>query len=163
MSNNYNNTPNTSKQQSLDVPAFQFSVLTCAHQGQRATKIIHADGKETPFSLVKYFLYKHCELTSLEDFAKVALTWLADEPNRFIVRGQLKPGLTGKQRRLIFPKDGDPATIECPGRRWVVVDCDNARVPVGLGHGSKLAEAAYHVRDNILPSYFILTRPPRAA
>ena len=28
------------------------------------------------------------------------------------------------------------------------------RVPAGLGAPDKLAEAAYHIRDNVLPSYF---------
>jgi hypothetical protein len=100
--------------------------------------------------------YKYCELDSLEDFAKVALTWLADEPNRCIIRGQLKPefDVTQKQRRLIHPKDGDPATLECPPRRWIPLDLDDVSVPAGLGAPDKLAEAAYHIRDNILPSYF---------
>jgi hypothetical protein len=136
------------------VPAFQFSVLTCARRSQLATKIVHADGKETPYSLVKYFHYKYCELDSLDDFAKIALTWLADEPNRFIIRGQLKPGLRGPQRRLLYPKDNEPATIDCPPRRWIPLDIDGVEVPAGLGAPDKLAEAAYHIRDNILPSYF---------
>jgi hypothetical protein len=72
----------------------------------------------------------------------------------FIIRGQLRPGLSGKQRRLIYPKDDDPATIECPPRRWVPIDLDGVRVPAGLGAPDKLAEAGYHIRDNLLPSYF---------
>jgi hypothetical protein len=89
----------------------------------------------------------------LEDFAK-ALEWLADEPQRFIIRGQLKQGLTGWQRRLLKPKGDDPATIECGSRRWVVLDVDGVRVPVGLGASDKLVEAGYHIRDHILPGYF---------
>ena len=134
--------------------AFQFSVLTCARRNQLATKIIHADGKETGYSLVKYFKFQYREVDSLDDFAKLALTWLADQPNIFIIRGQLKPGLSGPQRRLIYPKDNEPATIDCPPRRWIPLDIDGARVPAGLGAPDKLAEAAYHIRDNILPSYF---------
>ena len=138
----------------LQVSAFQFSVLTCARRSQFATKIIHADGKETPYSLVKYFHFKYCEIDSLDDFAKVALTWLADQSDKFIIRGQLKPGLSGPQRRLIHPKDGNPATLECPPRRWIPLDIDGALVPAGLGAPDKLAEAGYHIRDNVLPSYF---------
>jgi hypothetical protein len=137
-------------------PAFQFSVLTCAVRGQLATKIIHADGKVIGYSKAKWFHFKYCEIDSLEDFAKLALAWLADEPNRFIIRGQLKPDLTGVQRRLKYPdlKTGDPATIECPLRRWIVLDIDGARVLAGLGEPGKLAEAGYHIRDDILPPYF---------
>jgi hypothetical protein len=83
--------------------AFQFSVLTCAGRNQLATKIIHADGKETGYSLVKYFHFHYSEIDCLEDFAKVALTYLADQSNKFIIRGQLKPGVSGPQRRLIYP------------------------------------------------------------
>jgi hypothetical protein len=146
--------PGAKRQGDTKSPAFQFSVLTCAVRGQRATKIIHADGKETPYSLAKWFHFKYCEIDSLEDFAKLALTWLADEPNRFIIRGQLKPGLAGVQRRLLYPKDNNPATVECPERRWIPLDIDGAIVPVGFGAPDKLAEAAYHIRDHILPSYF---------
>jgi hypothetical protein len=140
-------------QVAAEIPAFQFSVLTCARR-LLATKTIFADGKEDPFGRAKHFQFKYCEVGSLDDFAKLVLTWLADEPRRFIIRGQLKPGLSGWQRRLLLPKDGDPATIECPPRRWIVLDIDGARVPVGLGAPDKLAEAGYHIRDNLLPAPF---------
>jgi hypothetical protein len=35
-----------------------------------------------------------------------------------------------------------------------VLDIDGARVPAGLGAPDKLAEAGYHIRDHLLPSYF---------
>lgn len=138
------------------MPAFQFSVLTCWYPRQLATKIIFADGNDTPYSDVKYFHYKYCEVDCLEDFAKLVLSWLANEPRRFIIRGQLKPGLSGKQRRLLHDdlKAGDPATLECPPRRWIVLDVDGARVPVGLGAPDKVAEAGSYIRDNLLPPYF---------
>ena len=137
------------------VSAFQFSVLTC-RRSQLLTNVIYSDGIEKSYDHPKYFYYKYCELDSLDDFAKVALTWLADEPNRCIIRGQLKPEFDAaqKQRRLIHPKDGDPATLECPPRRWIPLDLDDVSVPAGLGAPDKLAEAGYHIRDNILPSYF---------
>jgi hypothetical protein len=133
------------------VPAFQFSVLTC-HRRVLATKIVYADEKERPYDDARTFQFKYCELV-LEDFAK-ALVWLANEPRRFIIRGQLQPGLSGWQRRLIKPRDNDDATIECPPRRWIVLDVDGVRVPVGLGASDKLVEAGYHIRDHILPGYF---------
>src|SRR5215831_15454252 len=92
-------------------PAFQFSVLTC-HQRVLATKVVYADDKERPYDNARTFQFAYRELDCLEDFAK-ALEWLADEPHRFIIRGQLQPGLSGWQRRLIKPKDNDDATIEC--------------------------------------------------
>ena len=139
-----------------ETPAFQFSVLTCAARNQLATKIIYADGKEKPYDNAKWFFFKYCEIDCLEDFAKLVLTWLANESKRFIVRGQLRPGLDPavKHRRLLYPKDNDPATIECPPRRWIPLDLDGVKVPAGLGAPDKLAEAAYHIRDNLLPSYF---------
>jgi hypothetical protein len=135
-----------------DVPAFQFSVLTCAY-GQ-ATKTIFVDGKEIAFSKVKHFYYHYAEIDTLEDFAKLVLTWLADQPHKFIIRGQLLPGLTGKQYRRIISRPGEPATIECPPRSWIVLDLDGIAVPHGLGAPDKLAEAAYYIRDHKLPSYF---------
>jgi hypothetical protein len=35
-----------------------------------------------------------------------------------------------------------------------VLDVDGALVPVGLGAADKVAEAGYHIRDNLLPGYF---------
>jgi hypothetical protein len=135
-----------------DVPAFQFSVLTCA-KNLLATKTIKADGTKIPFGKAKYFQFKYCEIGDFEGFAK-ALDWLADQPNKFIIRGQLKPGLTGWQRRLLYPKDSDPATIECPPRRWIVLDLDGIEVPEGLGCADRLADAGYYIRDHLLPLHF---------
>src|SRR5262249_5986721 len=102
------------------------------------------------------FYFKYCEIELLEDFAKVVLEWLCDQPRLFIIRGQLLPGLNPKKRyyRRIIGKKGEPATIECPPRCWIVLDLDGAKVPNGYGAPDKLAEAAYFIRDNKLPSYF---------
>jgi hypothetical protein len=134
------------------VAAFQFSVLTCAY-GQ-ATKTIYVDGKEIAFSKVKHFYYHYAEIDSLEDFAKLVLTWLADQPNKFIIRGQLLPGLTGKQYRRILSRPGEPATLECTPRSWIVLDLDGVTVPHRFGAPDKLTEAAFFIRDHMLPSYF---------
>jgi hypothetical protein len=74
----------------------------------------------------------------------------------FIIRGQLLPGLEPKKRyyRRIIGRRGEPATIECPPRRWIVLNLDGVEVPNGLGAPDKVAEAAYFIRDNLLPSYF---------
>jgi hypothetical protein len=135
------------------IPAFQFSVLTCARK-LLATKTIYADGKECGFGHAKKFLFKYCEIETLEEFSS-ALEWLANEPRRFIIRGQLKPGLDPalRHRRLLLSCKGD-ATIECPPRRWIVLDIDGASVPSGLGASDKMAEAGYHVRDQLLPEMF---------
>jgi hypothetical protein len=148
----YNTTPGRLQ----SVPAFQFSVLTSVYGN--ATKIIYADGKEVGYSKPKYFYYKYCETDCLEDFAKCVLPWLFTESKRFIIRGQLKSSLDAKkpQRRLLkdHPKENASATIECPPRRWIVLDIDRAHVPGGLGAPNKMAEAAYHIRDQILPAQF---------
>jgi hypothetical protein len=143
--------PNVCEQ--VDNP-FQFSVLTCSHK-LLATKIICEDDKEVPFGKAKNFLFKYCEIDTLEDFAK-ALEWLSTEPRRFIIRGQLKPGLdySHTHRRLLYPKDGEAATIDRPPRRWIVLDLDGVEVPHGLGAPDKMAEAGYFIRDNKLPAYF---------
>jgi hypothetical protein len=139
-------------------PAFQFSVLTCAGYGQLATKIIHADGTAVPFSRVRKFHYAYREIETIEEFAKVVLGWLANEPKRFIIRGQLKPGLSGAQLRRTHERQEkgviEPATIDCPPRRWIALDVDGVQVPQGLDDPAKVAEAGYYVRDNLLPSYF---------
>jgi hypothetical protein len=129
--------------------AFQFSVLTCRHQ-LLATKTILADGKEIPFGHAKHFRFAYRELDLLEDFCK-ALQWLATEPNKFIIRGRLKPGLTGWHRRLFR---GSDATIDCEDRSWIALDLDGVEVPPGLGSPAALAEAGYHIRDRMLPGYF---------
>jgi len=118
-----------------------------------ATKTIRGDGTEVPFGYAKHFLYKYCQIESLQDFAK-ALDWLADQPRMFVIRGQLLPGLSGWQRRLLYPRGGDPATIECPPRRWIALDLDGVDVPQGLGAPDKLAEAGHHIRDQLLPATF---------
>lgn len=138
--------------QEKNTPAFQFSVLTC-RPTLLATKTVLADGKEIPFGYAKKFQFAYRELELLEDFAK-ALDWLATEPNKFIIRGQLKPGLSGWQRRLLYPRDGDPATIECDERHWIALDLDGVQVPDGLGQPDKVAEAGYYIRDRLLPAYF---------
>jgi hypothetical protein len=137
------------------VPAFQFSVLTC-RPGVLATKVIRPDNKEIGYGDAAFFRFKYCEVELLEDFAKVVLGYLATEPRRFIIRGQLKPDLNSDEwhRRRLLDRPGEPATIECPPRRWIVLDIDGARVPVGLGSPHRLAEAGYYIRDNLLPSYF---------
>lgn len=136
-------------------PAFQFSVLTCK-RSQLATKIIYADGSVRPYDNARQFLFDYKKVDCLEDFSKVALPWLATAPQCFIIRGRLKPEFDASKwhRRLIHPKDGDPATIECSPRRWIPLDIDGAEVPHGLGAPDKLAEAGYHIRDNLLPPYF---------
>jgi len=141
--------------QVIDIPAFQFSVLTC-QKPLLATKTICADGNEVSYGKPKFFYYRYCEIELLEDFAKVVLEWLSDKSRMFIIRGQLLPGLNPKKRyyRRILGRKGEPATIECPPRRWIALDLDGVEVPNGYGAPDKLAEAAYFIRDNRLPSYF---------
>jgi hypothetical protein len=142
-------------QLATDVPAFQFSVLTC-QKPLYATKIIYADDKEIGYDKPKFFFFHYCEIDSLEDFEKLVLTWLYDQPQRFIIYGQLLPGLDPAQRhyRRILGHYKQPPSIECPDRRWLVLDLDGVEVPNGYGAPDKLAEAAYYIRDNKLPSYF---------
>jgi hypothetical protein len=137
------------------VPAFQFSVLTC-QKPLYATKIIYADGKEIGYDKPKFFFFHYCEIDTLEDFEKLVLTWLYDEPRRFIIYGQLLPGLDPGLRhyRRILGHKKEPPSIECPPRRWLVLDLDGVAVPDGYGAPDKLAEAAYFIRDNKLPPYF---------
>ena len=146
------------------VPAFQFSVLTCKRR-VLATKIIHADGKVIGYDKAAQFRFKYCEIDSLEDFEKLVLAWLATEPRRFIIRGQLLPGLDSGawHYRRILGHRGEPPSIECPPRRWLVLDLDGVAVPNGYGAPDKLAEAAYFIRDNKLPSYFRGVRSVAAA
>lgn len=148
------NTPSPATQV-IDIPAFQFSVLTC-QKPLLATKTICADGNEVSYGKPKFFYYRYCEIELLEDFAKVVLEWLSDKSRMFIIRGQLLPGLNPKKRyyRRILGRKGEPATIECPPRRWIALDLDGVEVPNGYGAPDKLAEAAYFIRDNRLPSYF---------
>jgi hypothetical protein len=143
------------KQPVIETSAFQFSVLTC-QKPLLATKTICADGKLVPFDKPKFFYFRYCEIELLEDFAKVVLEWLSDKPRMFIIRGQLLPGLKPTKRyyRRILSRKGEPATIECPPRRWIALDLDGIEVPNEWGAPDKLAEAGYFIRDNKLPSYF---------
>src|SRR6516165_5941838 len=143
------------KQLEKIVPAFQFSVLTCKRR-VLATKIIHADGKVIGYDKAAQFQFAYREIDSLEDFEKLVLTWLATEPRRFIIRGQLLPGLDpgAWHYRRILGHGGEPPSIECPFRQWIVLDLDGVPVPDGYGAPDKLAEAGYFIRDNKLPPYF---------
>jgi hypothetical protein len=71
----------------LFVPKFQFSVLTCTYG--RTTKTVYKDGRVITPRPVGHFYFKYCEIDSLDDFAKLVLTWLLKKPTRFIIRGQL--------------------------------------------------------------------------
>jgi hypothetical protein len=102
---------------------------------------------------MKTFQFAYREVELLEDFAK-ALEWLATEPRRFIIRGQLLPGLAGWQRRLLKATRDEAATVECPLRSWIVFDFDGVEVPERLGLPGRLAEAGYYIRDKLLPPYF---------
>jgi hypothetical protein len=154
-------TARPAKQQLTDTPAFQFSVLTCKRR-ILATKIIYADGTVRGYDKAAKFQFKYCEITSLEDFEKLVLTWLTDEPRRFIIRGQLLPGLDPElwhYRRILDHYNKETKiiefrSIECPPRRWIPLDLDGVEVPDGYGAPDKLAEAAYFIRDNKLPEYF---------
>jgi hypothetical protein len=132
---------------------FQFSYLTSRYH--LATKIIYADGKETPYDHALNFQFQYGNANTLEELAS-DLVWLAPKKKTFIIRGKLKPGLApgGWHRRLIYPKDKDPATIESTPLQWIVLDFDGTQVPHGLGAPDKLAEAAMYVRDKMMPPYF---------
>jgi hypothetical protein len=154
-------TPQARKQQVVGHPAFQFSVLTC-QKPLYATKIIYADGKEIGYDKPKFFYFDYREIDSLEDFEKLVLTWLYDQPRKCIIYGQLLPELDPgvlHYRRILDhynkkTKIIEPASLECPSRRWLVLDLDGVEVPNGYGAPDKLAEAAYFIRDNKLPPYF---------
>jgi hypothetical protein len=109
------NRPNTynisgaTKQAAEQIPAFQFSVLTCK-PSLLATKIIYPIGEPRPYDNAKQFLFAYKEVDCLEDFAKLALPWLAKESKKFIIRGQLKPGLAGWQLRRFKPDPPDPCS-----------------------------------------------------
>ena len=143
-----NTTPFAPKQAGQIAPAFQFSILTCK-PSLLATKIIYPIGEPRPYDNAKQFLFAYKEVDCLEDFAKIVLPYLAKESRRFIIRGQLKPGLAGWQFRH-FKRD--PITIECPPRRWIVLDIDGARVPAGLGAPASLPK---------LPMTFVIKCCPR--
>ncbi|PWT92061.1 MAG: hypothetical protein C5B54_04160 [Acidobacteria bacterium] len=161
--NTYSTLP-LGKQLSKGHSAFQFSVLTC-QKPLYATKIINADGKETNSIKPKFFFFHYSEIDSIEDFEKLVLTWLYNEPRRFIIYGQLLTGLDPAKRhyRRILGHRKEPPSIECPLRRWLVLDLDGVEVPNGWGAPDKLAEAAYFIRDNKLPPYFRGVRSVAAA
>jgi hypothetical protein len=102
----------------------------------------------------KTFIFRYKEFEYLEQLAS-ALDWLTTRQDMCLIRGQLLPGLSGWQRRLVKPaKDGDPATIECPPRRNIIFDLDDVPVPPGLGAPDALVEAGTYVRDHLLPQIF---------
>jgi hypothetical protein len=81
---------------------------------------------------------------------------MADEPRRFIIRGQLLSELDTNlvHYRRILSRRNEPATLWCPARWWIVLDLDGVVVPHGLGAPHKVAEAGYFIRDNLLPAEF---------
>jgi hypothetical protein len=163
-SNTTYSTPQAQNAIATEIPVFQFSVLTCKRR-VLATKIIHADETVIGYDRAAQFQFKYCEIDTLEDFEKLVLTWLATEPRRFIIRGQLLPGLDPGEwhYRRILGHGGEPPSIECPFRQWIVLDLDGVCVPDGYGAPDKLAEAAYFIRDNKLPGYFRGVRSVAAA
>jgi hypothetical protein len=138
--------------------AFQFSLLQCHYPQRKLAKTILADLSEEKLKHCKTFIFRYKEFEYLENLAS-ALDWLATRQDMCLIRGQLLPGLSGWQRRLIKPtKDGASATIECPPRRNIIFDLDDIPVPEGLGLPDKLVEAGTYIRSHLFPPMFQQTQ-----
>jgi hypothetical protein len=140
----------------LDEPTFQFSVLTC-HSNFNLVKTIYADGTVKPYDDAGTFQFKYCEVMGVENFAR-ALNWLAPKSKMAMIYGQLLPGLTGWQRRLLRSNEKYSETITCPPRSYLIFDLDGVEVPAGLGLPNRLSEAGYYIRDKILAGMFYQVR-----
>jgi Family of unknown function (DUF5906) len=85
-------------------------------------------GNETYFAV---------ETGAIRDITHLAgvLERLADEPFRFVIRGEPLPGINEKRsRRLLHPdkKTGDPATFRERARHWFMVDIDHIPCPAAI-------------------------------
>lgn len=89
------------------------------------TKRVSPAGVE-PYGLAKYFFVDVLEPDSLQDVFQV-LQVLENDPRSAVVRGELLPDVSTDEpiRRLLRPKDGEPATLQDCARPWVMIDVDH--------------------------------------
>jgi hypothetical protein len=81
---------------------------------------------------------------------------LAAQPPKCIVMGApvAELDLSKPHRRWSAESHDHAATLGAVARSWLPLDIDDASVPKGLGRADRLADAALHVRDHLLPPEF---------
>jgi hypothetical protein len=141
--------------------SFAFTIAEVADEGLIAAKRIgrNPDGtrRVSHYDHATWWRFAPADCTSIEAM-EARLRPLAAQPRKCIVMGAPIAGLdlsAVHRRRWADPKD---ATLRAVDRSWIVLDCDDVIVPVGLGRGERLADAALHVRDNVLPPEFRAVR-----
>lgn len=105
-----------------------------ATDGRNLTKVREfIDEKWTTvsdFSNPEFFTYTSLPCNDLTELAGI-LERLRARPDLAIIRGALKPGLEGAQRRRLLDKPDGPATIDATPRPWALLDLDEVPEPPG--------------------------------
>jgi P4 family phage/plasmid primase-like protien len=146
-----------------ETPTFKFTVCRATgehpnHQPYRAAKVITPNGKRDYDNVYRWFMQPAC-VPTLDALADIMRKAMAD-PFKMIVRGKVADGLDLRQphERWKMPRPGKPAPLVETPRSWLVLDLDDISVPEPLGNGDQLEDAAYYVRDNLLPEEFRAAR-----
>lgn len=110
----------------------ELTVLRCTQGHLKATKEFakQKDGtiEKTSFHAGKQFRHEKIPVASIYDLRNV-LTMLIEEPQKFVIRGQLKDGMGA----VVFRRSQkeNAAFDPCP-RWWVMLDIDKLALPEGL-------------------------------
>jgi hypothetical protein len=138
-------------------PPFAFTIAEVAEEGLLAAKRIglNPDGTQwvSHYDHATWWRFALAECASIEAM-EARLSPLAAQPRKCVLMGAPVAGLdltTVHRRRWADPKD---ATLRAVERRWIVLDCDDVIVPARLGRAERLADAALHIRDRLLPAEF---------
>lgn len=107
----------------------ELTILTCHDAGKKATKQfqMQPDGcpQKISFNAGKFFTWEEMEVHNLKTLGE-ALERLAHEPNKFVIRGKIKPDMPPVvQRKLHEPN----AAFDATPRPYIMLDIDKREYP----------------------------------
>jgi hypothetical protein len=139
--------------------AFAYTVAEVADKGLIAAKRIrrNPDGSlgKSHYDHPLFWRFAPAAEASHEAMA-ARLRSLAAQPRKCVVMGApvAELDLSKPLRRWSAESHGDAATLGAVARGWLPLDLDDVSVPAGLGRADRIADAALHVRDHLLPPEF---------
>jgi hypothetical protein len=137
--------------------SFAFTVAEVLDEGLIAAKRIgrHPGGPLWKSHYDRPILWRFAPAAEASHEAMSArLRSLAAQPRRCVVMGAPVEGLDVRKPQRRLSADPATATLRAMDRSWLPLDLDDVTVPAGLGRADRLADAALHVRDQLLPPEF---------
>ena len=125
----------------LAPPDWSDTVTLLHAQGNRLTKLVHADGTISDYENAYYYDAEEVRVAghiALHDMLRNVL----HRPNTAVVRGALLNGPKARKIRRLAYEDretGDQPTLRDVPRRWLAIDCDDVPRPDNLPAGDLAA------------------------